>query len=121
MKTFAIVTNKRTATSIVAIIHNEVILAYVVATNYDKTKEYGNQWDFGKYYGHLEFDLAYDTYQKAVTGMSHHRLEEICSNALHYIAEDMFENGLYDFDENYDLMITERELEHFGFPYDYLD
>lgn len=121
MKTFAIVTNKRTKLSIVAITRRDIISKYVVAMNYDGTKEFGEQWDNGKYYQPEEFELAYSVYQRAITGLDFHRMEMICTNALHYITEDLFENGLYDFNENFGLEITERELEYFGFPYDYLD
>lgn len=100
------------------------IKKYVTCTNYDATKEYGNQWIWGHYYDVWENGKEEEMLKGAIMELYEVkteeknqtippiRMQEIAENVIAYIKNNLDTDDVKDYLE--DAELTEEEAEYFG-------
>lgn len=100
------------------------IKKYVTCTNYDATKEYGNQWIWGHYYDVWENGKEEEMLKGAIMELYEVkteeknqtippiRMQEIAEKVISYIKSNLDTDDVKDYLE--DAELTEEEAEYFG-------
>jgi len=100
------------------------IKKYVTCTNYDATKEYGNQWIWGHYYDVWENGKEEEMLKGAIMELYEVkteeknqtippiRMQEIAEKVIAYIKNNLDTDDVKDYLE--DAELTEEEAEYFG-------
>lgn len=100
------------------------IKKYVTCTNYDATKEYGNQWIWGHYYDVWENGKEEEMLKGAIMELYEVkteeknqtiqpiRMQEIAEKVISYIKNNLDTDDVKDYLE--DAELTEEEAEYFG-------
>lgn len=86
------------------------VYEYAVVSSYKAEKHFGEQWDAGHYFNNIDNAINYFITKKGKP--NYYRLEEIATQALHWI-EDIYDD-LEDFDYENDIFLDKEEHRFFG-------